>query len=333
MEEGRVLSVMLSGAAGYVGSVIAERLAASGEQIVCLDDFSTGHRDAVFPGAELVEGSILDEALVETTLRRHSVDVVVHCAAFSIVEESVRDPSKYFENNVMGSHALLRAMNACGVRRFVLSSTAAVYGDPQSVPIEETHPIAPLNPYGRSKRMIEEMLEWHARAYGLSYLSLRYFNAAGASARYGEHHTPESHLIPVALDVAAGTRDSLGIFGSDYPTPDGTSVRDYVHVEDLADAHAGAVACLRRGPIAEVVNLGTGSGHSVLEVVRAVERVTGRSVPLTRSERRTGDAHTLVASREKAAAVLGWTPSRSGIERIVADAWRWREEHPRGYAR
>jgi UDP-glucose 4-epimerase len=327
------VSVLVTGGAGYIGSVIAERLSGERERIVCLDDFSTGHRDATVSGAELVEGSVLDATLVEATLRRYSVDAVVHCAAFSIVEDSVRDPLKYFQNNVVGTHTLLRAMLSCGVRRFVLSSTAAVYGEPTSIPIEESHSIAPLNPYGRSKRMIEEMLEWHARSHGLSYVSLRYFNAAGASARYGEHHLPETHLIPIALEVAAGTRDSLNVFGSDYPTSDGTCVRDFIHVEDLADAHVRAVSYLRQGGLAEVINLGTGTGHSVLEVARAVEQVTGRKVPLRFAGRRAGDVHSLVASREKAAIILGWLPSRSGIEQMVADAWRWRQRYPHGYPR
>ncbi len=327
------MSVLVTGGAGYIGSVIAQRLLAAGERVVCLDNFSTGHRDAVPPDAELVEGSILDAALVDAALRRHSVEVVVHCAAFSIVEESVRDPAKYFENNVAGSHALLRAMHACGVRRFVFSSTAAVYGEPRSVPICESHPIAPLNPYGRSKRMIEEMLEWHARAYGLHYTSLRYFNAAGASGPHGEHHTPETHLIPIALEVAAGARDSLTVFGHDYPTRDGTCVRDFIHIEDLADAHLSAVAGLRRGEQAEIINLGAGTGHSVLEVVRAVEQETGRKIPLKFAGRRAGDPHTLVASCEIALATLNWSPVRSAIERITADAWRWRKQFPHGYAR
>ncbi len=326
------MSIFVTGGAGYIGSVIAERLSADGERVVCLDDLSTGHRDAVVTETEFVQGTILNSTLVESVLRQHSVDTVIHCAGFSIVDESIRDPLRYFENNVVGGHALLRAMNSCGVRRIVFSSTAAVYGAPCSTPMDETHPIAPINPYGRSKRMVEEMFEWHARAYGLSFLSLRYFNAGGASARFGEHHSPETHLIPIALDVAAGARDALTVYGNAYPTPDGTCVRDFVHVEDLADGHARAVDYLRRGGDSGAINLGSGSGHSVLQVARAVEHVTGQTLRLEFGEPRENEAHTLVASREKALALLGWAPSRSNIEQIVADARRWRQQHPRGYA-
>jgi UDP-glucose 4-epimerase len=320
-------SILITGGAGYVGSIIAERLAAAGERIVCVDNFSTGHRGAVWPGAVLVEGSILDEPIVARALREHDVDVVVHCAAFSIVDESIRQAERYHRNNVTGSETLLNAIRACGVRRFVFSSSAAVYGAPQAIPMTESHPIAPLNPYGWNKRRVEEMLE----RSGMSWLALRYFNAAGASERYGEQHDPETHLIPIALDVAAGKREALSVFGKHYPTRDGTCVRDYVHVEDLADAHVRAIAAVRAGEVAEAVNLGTGSGHTVLEVARAVESVTGRAAPLRFADPRDGDPHTLVASWEKAYALLGWRPAR-GLETMIADAWRWRQEHPQGYA-
>lgn len=326
------MSILVTGGAGYIGSIIAERLSADGERVVCLDDLSTGHRGAVVAEAEFVQASILDAAVVESVLREYSVDTVIHCAGFSIVDESKREPLRYFGNNVAGSHALLGAMRTSGVSRIVLSSTAAIYGAPCAMPMDETHPIAPLNPYGRSKQMVEEMLGWHARAYGLGFLSLRYFNAAGASSKLGEAHVPETHLIPIALDVAAGVRDTFTVFGNTYPTPDGTCIRDFVHVEDLADGHVRAVDYLRRGGDSGAINLGSGSGHSVLQVVQAVERITGRTVHLEFGEPRVNEAHTLVASRNKALSLLDWTPLRSPIERIITDALRWREHHPGGYA-
>ncbi len=327
------MSILVTGGAGYIGSAILERLVADGESVVCLDNFSTGHRDAVCGGVELVEGSILDGPCVLDTLRRFDVETVIHCAALSIVEESNRAPLAYFENNVAGAHVVLKGMVECGVTRFVLSSTAAVYGNPIEVPIRENHPIAPLNAYGRSKRMIEEMLEWHGRAYDFSYVSLRYFNAAGATIEHGEDHNPETHLIPIVLDVAQGRRTSIQIFGNDYPTADGTCVRDYIHISDLVDAHVRSVAHLRAGNPSEVFNLGTGSGHSVLEVVQAAERVTGRRVPHEVAPRRSGDAASLVASRDKAMDRLGWSPSRSAIAEVLVDAWRWKQVHPNGYTR
>jgi len=328
------MAVLVTGGAGYVGSAIMERLVAEGESVVCLDNFSTGHRDAVCAGVDVVEGSILDEALVSETLSRFDVDSVVHCAALSIVPESNREPLAYFENNVVGTERVCSAMRARGVGRFVLSSTAAVYGNPATLPIPETHAIAPVNAYGLFKRTAEELLEWCARAYvGFSFVSLRYFNAAGATATHGEDHRPETHLIPIVLEAAAGRRGEVEVFGSDYSTADGTCVRDYIHVEDLADAHVRAIRYLRDGGASDVFNLGAESGHSVLEVIRAAEGVTEKRVPRTMRGRRAGDVHSLVASREKAGRVLGWAPEKSALEQLLEDAWRWRQGHPEGYAR
>lgn len=326
------MSVLVAGGAGYVGSVLIERLLAHGDEVVCLDDLSLGHRDAVDARAHFVEGSLADAKLLSDTMTAFNVDSVVHCAARSIVGASNRDPLEYFETNVVGTHVLCRSMMECGVFRLVLSSTAAVYGEPETFPIDESHSTHPVSAYGRSKRMIEEMLEWHARAYDFRYLSLRYFNAAGASARYGEDHTPETHLVPIAIDAARSAR-KIQVYGDDYATRDGTCVRDFVHVEDLADAHVLAISDLRGGGGSDVINLGSGEGHTVLEVLASVGKVTGRDVAYEIAERRPGDPPILVASNGKAESRLGWSPSQSSIERIVSDAWKWREAHPRGYAR
>lgn len=327
------MSVLVTGGAGYIGSATAERLLAAGEQVVVLDDFSTGYRNAVSPGATLVEGSILDKALLRHVFESHAIDTVMHFAAFIVVSESCSDPAKYFLNNVTGALTLLDAMTAAGVRRFILSSTAAVYGDPDRVPITEDMPNRPKNPYGLTKLMIEQALDWYDHAYSLRSVRLRYFNACGATGTYGEAHVPETHLIPNILMAATGERPAVTVFGRDYDTPDGTCVRDYIHILDLADAHLQAMRYLRADGASDVFNLGNSAGHSVLEVVDAVRRVTGRDVPVTFSERRPGDADRLVASSDKARAVLGWTPARGDIDTIVRDAWTWRQAHPKGYAK
>ena len=327
------MRVLVVGGAGFIGSVTVERLLSAGTEVVVFDDFSTGNRGAVSPGAALVEGRMQDTAKLVQVMRDHKIDTVMHLAAFIEVGESVANPVKYFENNVLGAHSVMSAMIEADVRRMVFSSTAAVYGMPETVPIDETAPIAPINPYGLSKRMVEEMLAWHGKAYGLEHVILRYFNACGASESYGEAHTPESHLIPNVLLTAAGTRESVQIFGNDYPTPDGTCIRDYVHVEDLADAHIAAMGYLTKGGASVTLNLGNGVGHSVMEVVEAVELVTGRLFNVDICARRPGDAETLVASSARAHDVLGWTPKKPDLETIVGDAWRFMQQHPQGYAK
>ena len=327
----RAMSVLVTGGAGYIGSVTVERLIGAGEQVVVLDNLSTGHRGAVASEATLVEGDIRDRELLAGVFESHEIDTVMHFAALSIVAESCSDPRRYFENNVVGALNLLGAMLDAGVQQFILSSTAAVYGDPDATPITEAMPARPKNPYGLSKRMIEQALDCYGAAYGLRSLSLRYFNAAGASKNCGEAHDPETHLIPNVLMAAAGAREAIHVFGNDYPTPDGTCVRDYIHVVDLADAHLLAMAHLRRGGKTEIVNLGNTVGHSVLDVIDSVQRITGREAPVVFDQRRAGDADRLVASSEKARQTLEWRPQRAGIDEIIQDAWDWRLEHPNGY--
>ncbi|HEY3630846.1 MAG TPA: UDP-glucose 4-epimerase GalE [Jatrophihabitantaceae bacterium] len=316
------MRVLVTGGAGYIGSVVAAMLLEAGHEVTALDDLSTGHADAVPPGAEFVKASITDAGSV---LAERRYDAVLHFAARSLVGESVDHPDRYWHNNVGGTLALLDAMRANDVPRLVFSSTAATYGEPTQVPIVEDAPAAPTNPYGASKLAVDLALTDYARAYGLAAVSLRYFNVAGALLRpdgghaFGERHAVETHLIPIALQVAAGTRPALDVYGSDYPTADGTCIRDYVHVVDLGDAHLRAMAAATAGQH-RVVNLGSGSGYSVREVVEAVRRVTGRDVPTREAARRPGDPAVLVASNARAASELGWRPERD-LDRMVADAW------------
>jgi UDP-glucose-4-epimerase GalE len=330
------MRVLVTGGAGYVGSVSVEALVAAGHDVVVLDDLSKGHRGAVAPGARLVEGSYGDAALLRTLLAGIPVDAVLHCAARSLVGESVADPALYYRENVAGGVVLLEALREAGVRRLVFSSTAAVYGMPATVPILEEAALAPINPYGETKRAFEGALRWYADAYGLRSVSLRYFNVAGASARNGEAHDPETHLIPNVLAAVEG-RGEVTVFGTDYPTADGTCIRDYIHVEDLAQAHllaleATAPAAARTaGAAAIALNLGNGGGFSVREVLSAVEAATGRPVPHRVGPRRAGDPPVLVADASRALDVLGWTPAHPDLAEIVASAWAWRRAHPDGY--
>ncbi|MHC3390606.1 UDP-glucose 4-epimerase GalE [Streptomyces lavendulocolor] len=309
---------LVTGGAGYVGSVVAAHLLEAGHRVTVLDDLSTGFREGVPDGAHFVEGRVQDAA-------RHldaSYDGVLHFAAFSQVGESVVDPEKYWVNNVGGTMALLAAMRDTGVRRLVFSSTAATYGEPVSVPLTETDPTAPTSPYGASKLAVDHMISGEAAAHGLAAASLRYFNVAGAYGRYGERHDPESHLIPLVLQVALGRRPSIAVYGDDYPTPDGTCVRDYIHVADLAEAHLLALDAVTPGEHL-ICNLGNGNGFSVREVVRTVREVTGHPVPEVVSARRGGDPAVLVASAATARDRLGWKPSRPELAGIVADAWEF----------
>lgn len=325
------MAVLVTGGAGYIGSVAVHQLLAAGEDVVVYDDLSLGHREAITDPAILVEGNILDRAALDAVFAEHTIDTVMHFAAKSLVGESMEHPDLYFENNVTGAQTLLGAMVRAGVSRFILSSTAATYGMPDRMPITEDFPVQPINPYGRSKRMIEEMLAWYDHAYGMRWVALRYFNAAGALGPVGEDHEPETHLIPNILRAATGKRDKIMVFGDDYPTPDGTCVRDYIHVVDLADAHLKAMAYLRSGGASDIFNLGNAKGTSVLEVIDAVKRISGRDFPVEIAPRRPGDPPVLVASSDKAERVLGWQPRRPDIDTIVADAWAWEQAHPKGY--
>ncbi|MFC8824788.1 UDP-glucose 4-epimerase GalE [Streptomyces sp. NPDC057137] len=314
---------LVTGGAGYVGSVVATHLLEAGHEVTVLDDLSTGFREAVPAGAEFIEGRVQDAA----KWLDPSYDAVLHFAASSQVGESVAKPEKYWDNNVGGSMALLEAMRTAGVRRLVFSSTAATYGEPVSTPITETDPTAPTSPYGASKLAVDHMIGGECVAHGLAAVSLRYFNVAGAYGSYGERHEPESHLIPLVLQVALGARESISVYGDDYPTPDGTCVRDYIHVADLADAHLLALDAAVAGEHL-VCNLGNGSGFSVREVIETVRTVTGHPVPEVAAPRRAGDPAVLVASAATARERLGWTPSRADLAGIVADAWAFarREE-------
>ncbi|MFF2523690.1 UDP-glucose 4-epimerase GalE [Streptomyces liangshanensis] len=307
---------LVTGGAGYVGGVVATHLLEAGHEVTVLDDLSTGFREAVPAGAKFIEGRVHDAS----EWLDSSYDAVLHFAASSQVAESVAKPEKYWENNVVGSFALLGAMRAAGVRTLVFSSTAATYGEPVSTPITESDPTAPTNPYGATKLTVDHMIASECAAHGLAAVSLRYFNVAGAYGSAGERHDPESHLIPLVLQVAAGKRASISVYGEDYPTPDGTCVRDYIHVADLAEAHLSALEAAVEGEHL-VCNLGNGSGFSVREVIETVRKVTGHPVPEVVAARRDGDPAVLVASAETARTRLGWTPSRPDLGGIVADAW------------
>jgi UDP-glucose-4-epimerase GalE len=316
--------VLIAGGAGYIGSHTAKAMAAAGHTPVVLDNLSFGHTYAVQWGP-LEVGDLSDPAFVRTVLEKHRIEAVVHFAANTFVGESVSEPRKYFRNNTVNTLNLLDAMLDCGIKRIVFSSTCATYGDPLRMPLDEEHPQHPVNPYGESKYFVERILHWYANAYGLRYAALRYFNAAGADpeGRIGEDHTPELHLIPLVIDAALGKRPHIGIYGTDYPTPDGTAVRDYVHVNDLASAHVAALRHLSDGGESLKLNLGTGTGHSVLEVIRAVEKVSGKPIKTVASPRRPGDPAVLVADPRKANSILHWQPKFPRIETIVEHAWKW----------
>ena len=324
------MRVLVTGGAGYVASVSVERLLEAGHEVVVLDDLSTGHRESVPNGASLEVGSYGDPGTISRLLDRAHVDAILHCAARSLVGESVRDPARYYRENVAGGIVLLEAARQAGVDRFVFSSTAAVYGVPDRTPIPETAPLRPINPYGETKRTVEGALRFYGEAYGLRSVSLRYFNVAGASEQNGEVHDPETHLIPNVLR-AAETGQPITLFGDDYPTPDGTCIRDYIHVADLADAHLLALEATARDDErtneALVCNLGIGAGFSVRQVVDAASRVVGRAIPETTGPRRAGDPPVLVAEVKRAHEVLGWTAARTELEGMIGSAWEWRRRN------
>ncbi len=316
--------VLVVGGAGYIGSHMVKMLRTSGYVPVVLDDLSNGHREAV-QGAELIVGDIGDTVLVDRVISSYKPFAVMHFAGFIEVGESVRDPGKYYRNNVMGTQLLLERMRAHGVNKFVFSSTAAIYGNPEYVPIDEAHPKQPINPYGRSKLMVEQILMDYDRAYDLKSFCFRYFNAAGAdpSGELGESHNPETHLIPIILQVASGRRKNFTIFGDDYPTADGTCIRDYVHVDDLCSAHLAALRRLQAGAASASYNLGNGNGFSILQVIESVKRVTGRVITSEIGPRRLGDPPSLVADSRKAKNELGWSPQYQSLDTIISHAWGW----------
>ncbi len=328
------MNVLVAGGAGYIGSHTVKRLLETGHAAVVYDDLSRGHRTPVEQlGAPAVYADLADRATLLRTLREHRIDVVMHFAAYAYVGESVTAPLLYYDNNVATTIGVLRCMREAGVSRFVFSSSCATYGDPESVPITEDAPQRPVSPYGRSKLMVEEILRDHLAAEpGFAYASLRYFNACGCAmdGTLGEHHDPETHLIPNVLRAILGETPGLTVFGTDYPTPDGTNVRDYIHVDDLADAHVTAMTRLGPGR-AIVCNLGTGRGFSVREIIAAAERVTGRKAPVTYGPRRPGDAVALYADPRRAKALLGWEARYADPETIIASVWRWMQRHPKGY--
>ncbi len=322
------MNVFVTGGAGYIGSVCVEELLNAGHPVVVFDNLSEGHLAAVDPRAVFVQGNLSDRTAVENAFRKHHIQAVVHFAAHALVGESMTNPAKYFRNNVVDALNLLEACVACGVKKFVFSSTCATYGPPERVPITEDTPQRPINPYGESKLMFEKMLLWFQQIHGLEFVAFRYFNAAGASERFGEHHRIETHIIPNVLKVALGQSAQCEIYGTDYPTPDGTCIRDYIHIADLAQAHILALAPGKQG----FFNLGNGEGYSVREVIRACEKISGKKITAVEKPRRPGDPPRLVAAADKAFKELGWKPRFPKLEEIVGTAWRWHQRNPRGYS-
>ncbi len=327
------MAILVCGGAGYIGSHAVHQFIEKGEDVVIVDNLQTGHRSAIHPKARFYEADIRDGAALDKIFTENKIEAVVHFAANSLVGESVEKPLKYFNNNVYGMQILLESMVRNGVDKIVFSSTAAVYGEPKRIPIQEDDETNPTNPYGESKRMMEKMMKWVSRANGIRYVSLRYFNAAGAlpDGTLGEDHNPETHLIPLILQVPQGRRESITVFGTDYPTPDGTCLRDYIHVLDLADAHLLAIDYLRKGGESNIFNLGNGKGFSVNEMIKAAEKATGEKIAVTKGARRAGDPAQLIASSEKARKILGWQPKFTDVEEVIGTAWAFAKKHPTGY--
>ena len=327
------MTIAVLGGAGYIGSHTVAQLVKAGQDVVVLDNLITGHKRAVDPKARFYQGDIRDYHFLSQVFSKEKIDGVIHFAAFSIVPESMKDPLKYFDNNTSGMITLLEAMNQFGIKKIVFSSTAATYGEPKQVPIHEDDPQVPTNPYGESKLAMEKIIKWADVAYGINFVALRYFNVAGAmpDGSIGEDHHPETHLIPIILQAAAGTRDGLQIFGDDYPTKDGTNVRDYVHVVDLADAHILAMKYLSEGNDSNAFNLGSATGFSNLEILNAARKVTGQPIPAKIGPRRPGDPSTLIAASDKARTILGWKPKFDDVEQVIATAWNWHQTHPEGF--
>ena len=327
------MAILVTGGAGYIGSATAALLRERGERVVVLDDLFRGHREAVPAGEPFYEGKIGDRELIARIAREHDLDACIHFAALAYVGESVTDPARYYKNNVEQGIALLDALMTANVRRVVFSSTCATYGEPQQVPISEEHPQSPTNPYGWSKLFMERIMQSYDPAYGLRFVALRYFNACGAgSPDLGEDHDPESHLIPNVLRAAQGKIAAVSVFGNDYPTPDGTPIRDYIHVLDLGSAHMLALDYLRGGGHSDYINLGNGQGYSVMEVIETAREVTGQPIPVRVEPRRAGDPSRLVANADKARSILGWKPAHTDLAEIIRTDWEWRVKHPNGYA-
>jgi len=324
------VNILVTGAAGYIGSICAEVLLARGISVVALDNLREGHRAAVPPGAVFCQADLANLPQIEGVFSNHKIDAVMHFAAEALVAKSVREPSTFYAANVACGVNLLDAVTRHGVKEFIFSSTAATYGEPEIVPIPEDHRKAPINPYGKSKLVFEEILADYRNYTGLKYVALRYFNAAGASKERGEHHRVETHLIPRVLDAASGALLFVDVFGTDYPTSDGTCVRDYIHILDIADSHIRALEEIER-VAGEAFNVGNSRGFSIFEVIEAAERVTGRKIPRKLGPRRPGDPAVLVASKEKLKRMLGWEASHSSLEEIIQSAWAWKQKHPRGY--
>lgn len=329
------MAILVLGGAGYIGSHMVDRLVEQGrEKVVVVDNLIKGHRAAVHKEALFYEGDLSDKSFMRKVFEENpDIDAVIHFAAYSLVAESMVEPLKYFSNNTAGLINLLEVMNEYEVKKIIFSSTAATYGIPEVVPILETSPQKPINPYGESKLMMETIMKWCDQAYGIKFVALRYFNVAGAKpdGSIGEDHSPETHLLPIILEVAQGVRDKIMIFGTDYNTPDGTNVRDYVHPFDLADAHMLAVDYLRGGNPSDAFNLGSSTGFSNLEILEAARRVTGKEIPSELADRRPGDPDILIASSEKARTILGWEPKFDNIEDMISSAWAWHSSHPYGY--
>ena len=327
------MAILVLGGAGYIGSHTALELVKAGNEVVIADNLVTGYRKAIPKGAKFYEGALRDFDFLNKLFQQEKIDAVIHFAAYSLVGESVTNPLKYYDNNLYGTKVLLEAMVKNNVGKIVFSSTAATYGEPENIPILESDRTCPTNPYGETKLAMEKMFKWTAEAHGLRYVSLRYFNACGAdeSGTIGEAHNPESHLIPLILQVPNGKRETISIYGTDYDTPDGTCIRDYIHVTDLAQAHILAVQYLNNGGESDIFNLGNGVGYSVREVIETARKVTGHPIPATETSRRAGDPARLVASSEKAKSVLGWKPVHDSLEEIIASAWNWHKNHPNGY--
>jgi len=327
------MAILVLGGAGYIGSHTALELVKSGRDVVIADSLVTGYKKAIPEKARFYQGDIRDFEFLDNLFQQEKIDAVIHFAAYSLVGESVANPLKYYGNNLYGTKILLEAMVKNNIDKIVFSSTAATYGEPENIPVLESDRTCPTNPYGETKLAVEKMFKWVAEAHGLRYVSLRYFNACGADENgiIGEAHNPESHLIPIILQVPNGKRETISIYGTDYDTPDGTCIRDYIHVTDLAQAHILAVKYLYNGGKSDIFNLGNGVGYSVREVIETARKVTGRPIPVTETSRRAGDPARLVALSEKAKRILGWKPVHNCLEEIIASAWNWHKKHPNGY--
>lgn len=328
------MAVLVTGGAGYIGSHTVAALHERGEEIVVLDNLQQGHKEALL-GGKLYVGDLRDGETLDKLFSENQIDAVIHFAANSLVGESMKDPGKYYHNNVYGTLCLLEKMNQYGVKKIVFSSTAATYGEPENVPIDEYDRTTPTNAYGETKLAMEKMMKWFDTAHGVKYISLRYFNAAGAhaSGKIGEAHDPETHLIPIVLEAALGKRPHISVFGDDYATEDGTCIRDYIHVSDLADAHVLALDALRKGVDSAIYNLGSSNGFSVKQVIDIAREVTGREIPVAMEQRRAGDPAVLIASSQRARQELGWNPQRSNLNDIIASAWSWHLNNPNGYSK